>query len=309
MTTDTAKPTTMRYDVRHVTRYQYEADVTLSHHVLRLTPRELSRQRCLEHGLIIEPTPTSLHQHTDYYGNALNVLTIGVVHGTFQVEARSRVEVESPVIPEPESTPAWDEHAIDAGEDAVLADPSVDEFLHDSPLVRRQPELVEYATPSFEPGRPVLAAVLDLTQRIFADFKFDPKATTVATPLKEVLRLRRGVCQDFAQLQIGCLRALGIPARYVSGYLETLPPPGKPKLVGADASHAWIAFHCPGVGWIDVDPTNNQLPSFRHITVAWGRDYSDVSPIRGVILGAGNHELEVSVDVTPLPGPEDEIGA
>ena len=141
---------------------------------------------------------------------------------------------------------------------------------------------------------------LSLTERIHADFKFDPKATTLATPLEEVFKNRRGVCQDFAQLQIACLRSLGLPARYVSGYLETDPPPGQPRLAGADASHAWISFYCHGIGWIDVDPTNNVMPTTRHIAVACGRDYDDVSPIRGVILGAGEHTLEVAVDVVAM---------
>jgi len=148
-----------------------------------------------------------------------------------------------------------------------------------------------------------LEAVLDLTQRIHADFKFDPKATTLATPLEEVFKNRRGVCQDFAQLQIACFRSLGLPARYVSGYIETDPPPGKPRFAGADASHAWVSFYCHGIGWIDVDPTNNVLPNTRHIAVAYGRDYDDVTPIRGVILGTGEHTLKVAVDVVDLNDP------
>jgi transglutaminase-like putative cysteine protease len=162
--------------------------------------------------------------------------------------------------------------------------------------------LRRYAAASFPAGRPTLEALLDLTQRIYRDFTYDPRATTVSTPLNQVWRTRRGVCQDFAHFQIGCLRALGLPARYVSGYLVTKPPPGKPRLVGADASHAWVALYCPGVGWIDADPTNNVLPAEHHITVAYGRDFSDVSPVKGVILGGGHHTLSVAVDVTPV-GP------
>jgi len=149
-------------------------------------------------------------------------------------------------------------------------------------------------------SRPVLEAAVDLMQLIHDDFKFDPQATTVATPLEQVFRARRGVCQDFAQLQIACLRAMGLPARYVSGYLETLPPPGKPKLLGADSSHAWLQLWCGEAGWVDLDPTNNLLPTERHITVAWGRDFADVSPLRGVLVGSGTHQLQVAVDVTPL---------
>ncbi len=293
----------MLYQIRHLTTYSYEADVTLSHHMLRLTPRDLPRQRRLSHELIIDPAPAAIHRHEDYFGNALATLTLETGHHTFAVDARSQVEVFPVDIPEPDATLPWEEVAVGhdtAGGPIDLNDPIAEEFLFDSPLIQRRAALADYARPSFEPERPILDSVLDLTARIFQDFKFDPKATTVATPLEEVLRLRRGVCQDFAQLQIGCLRSIGIAARYVSGYLETLPPPGKPKLVGADASHAWLAFFCPDHGWIDVDPTNNLLPSNRHITVAWGRDYSDVSPIRGVVLGSGNHDLDVSVDVSPV---------
>ncbi len=297
----------MLYQIRHLTTYRYEADVTLSHHMLRLTPRDLPRQRRLFHELTINPMPAAIHRHEDYYGNTLAALTLEAGHNTFAVDACSQVEVFTVELPEPESTSPWDQVAVSPNTNTGPEDldcPAAEEFLFDSPLIQRRASLADYAWPSFEPERPILDSVLDLTARIFEDFKFDPKATTVATPLEEVLRLRRGVCQDFAQLQIGCLRSIGIAARYVSGYLETLPPPGKPKLVGADASHAWLAFFCPGHGWIDVDPTNNLLPSHRHITVAWGRDYSDVSPIRGVVLGSGNHDLDVSVDVSPFsPAP------
>jgi transglutaminase-like putative cysteine protease len=174
------------------------------------------------------------------------------------------------------------------------------EFTFDSPLVPLDTPFTDYARESFPPGRNLLAAVLDLTARIHRDFKFDPTATTVATPLARVLEQRRGVCQDFAHLQIACLRSLGLPARYVSGYLETVPPAGQAKLLGADASHAWVSFFCPGLGWIDVDPTNNLFPSMQHITLGWGRDYGDVSPIRGVLVGGEEHTLTVSVDVVAL---------
>jgi transglutaminase-like putative cysteine protease len=177
------------------------------------------------------------------------------------------------------------------------------EFLYDSPLIKGDDDFADYARPSFPKNRPILEAVLDLTGRLHKDFKFDPKATTIATPLEEVFKNRRGVCQDFAHLEIACLRSLGLPARYVSGYLETDPPPGKPRLTGADASHAWVSFYCHGIGWLDIDPTNNLIPGTRHITVACGRDYSDVSPVRGVILGTGDHKLKVSVDVVPVNDP------
>jgi transglutaminase-like putative cysteine protease len=173
------------------------------------------------------------------------------------------------------------------------------EFLFDSPLIKSNDDFADYSRPSFPKGRPILEAVQDLSERIHKDFKFDPSATDVSTPVTQVLKDRRGVCQDFAHLQIACLRSIGLPARYVSGYLNTIPPPGQPKLAGADASHAWVSFYCDAHGWIDIDPTNNQIPNLQHITVGWGRDYSDVSPVRGVVLGSAGHALKVSVDVRP----------
>ena len=178
------------------------------------------------------------------------------------------------------------------------------QFVFDSPYIPTGDRFAAYAAPSFPPGRPVFEAVLELTSRIHAEFCYDPTATTIATPIKEVLEQKHGVCQDFAHLQIGCLRSLGLAARYVSGYLVNLPPPGKPRLVGAEASHAWISFFCPGFGWIDLDPTNNQVPSDRHIVLAWGRDYDDVSPLKGVILGGGNHTVKVTVEITPMRSGE-----
>jgi transglutaminase-like putative cysteine protease len=176
------------------------------------------------------------------------------------------------------------------------------QYAFDSPCVRNSPELADFALPSFTPGRPILAAAADLTRRIHTEFRYDPTATSVNTPPSEVLKTRRGVCQDFAHLAIGCLRSLGLPARYVSGYLLTTPPPGKPRLVGADASHAWFSVYTPDCDWVDYDPTNNIRPSDQHVTLAWGRDYSDVCPIKGVFFGGGQQVVQVSVDVTPLEG-------
>jgi transglutaminase-like putative cysteine protease len=173
------------------------------------------------------------------------------------------------------------------------------QFVFESPRVRPKAEFARYACESFLPGRPLAEALLDLTGRIYRDFRFDSKATNVRTTPEEVLRLKRGVCQDFAHLQVACLRSLGLPARYVSGYLRTYPPPGRARLVGADASHAWAAVYCPGIGWLDVDPTNNMAPSQSHVTLSWGRDYGDVSPVRGVILGGRDHKVEVGVDMEP----------
>ena len=287
----------MIYRVAHHTIYDYSDTVSLSHHVLRLRPRATARQRVVECELQVTPVPVTSAHYTDHFGNPIVFVSIEAGHQKLVVAATSVVEVfDSPVI-EPAKTLPWDSLCDlgltapqSGGLDAV-------EFIYDSPLIKTEPEYAAYAKPSFVAGRPLLEAAEELTERIFEDFKFDPTATTVATPLHDVFKHRRGVCQDFAHVQIACLRSLGLPARYVSGYLETEPPPGKPRVIGADASHAWVSVFCPGSGWIDLDPTNNVLPSTRHITVGWGRDYSDISPVRGVILGGGKHELSVSVDV------------
>jgi transglutaminase-like putative cysteine protease len=174
---------------------------------------------------------------------------------------------------------------------------SAREFVFDSPLVRAHPSLAAYAEPTFRPGRPIVEAILELNHRIETEFAYDPSATDISTPLAQVLRQRRGVCQDFAHVAVGCLRSMGLAARYVSGYLETMPPPGMPRLVGADASHAWASVFLPDFGWLDLDPTNDLLPSGRHIVVGWGRDFSDISPLIGVVLGGGQHRLTIGVDV------------
>jgi transglutaminase-like putative cysteine protease len=217
------------------------------------------------------------------------------------VEANSELEVRAAPPPDFAASPPWEtvQQSLDAYPTGEILDAW--QFVFDTPRVRSSPDLAAYARESFPAGRPLLAAVLDLTRRIHQDFRFDKTATEVATPVQTFFEKRRGVCQDFAHLQIGCLRSLGLPSRYVSGYLRTLPPPGRPRLVGADASHAWCAAWCPVAGWVDFDPTNNCVPSDGHITVAWGRDYSDVSPIYGVLLGGARHKLQVAVDVQPMP--------
>jgi transglutaminase-like putative cysteine protease len=267
---------------------------------MRLTPRALTRQRLLEHEIEVHPTPAATNQRIDYFGNDVTFATIERTHRQLSVISRSRVAVSPAFIPDAGETPGWETVRGLCRADRTASVLEATEFTFASPLVPLEPVFAEFAASAFEPGRPILDAVTDLTARIHREFKFDPAATTISTPLIEVLEKRRGVCQDFAHLQIACLRALGLPARYVSGYLETVPPPGQSKLVGSDASHAWLSFFCPGIGWMDVDPTNNLFPSMQHITLGWGRDYSDVSPVRGVILGAGKHDLNVAVDVVSL---------
>jgi transglutaminase-like putative cysteine protease len=283
------------YEVVHTTEYDYSEPVAVSHHLARLRPRGLAYQRCEAYQLTIEPPPAASTSFDDYFGNTTTFFAVQKPHRRLEVKAVSRVAIDATMLPDPASTPAWD--AI--SDRSAMPFEAIEFALHDRDATAA-PSIARYARESFPAGRPLLQAVMDLTGRIFREFTFDPRATTVATPLDEVFSARRGVCQDFARFEIACLRSLGIATRYVSGYLETSSPPGKPKLVGADASHAWLAFHCPGHGWIGVDPTNNLLPSTRHVTLGWGRDYYDVSPIRGVILGGGAHTLRVRVDVARL---------
>ena len=296
---------TQLFDITHTTTYDYRSPVTVAHHLLRLTPRQLRRQMRVAHELDLQPAPTSLHRHIDYFGNEVAFTIFEGAHRQLCVTARSRVGVGAPFIPEAAETPAWESVRSLCRVDLSASVLDASEFTFGSPLVPLDTPFTDYARESFPPGRNLLEAVLDLTARIHRDFKFDPTATTVATPLAQVLEQRRGVCQDFAHMQIACLRSLGLPARYVSGYLETVPPPGQSKLLGADASHAWVSFFCPGLGWIDVDPTNNLLPSMQHITLGWGRDYGDVSPIRGVLVGGEEQTLKVAVDVVALGEMDD----
>ena len=289
----------MNYKVSHTTVFNYSEAVPICHNEVHLTPRDHRRQTCLSHRLRVRPQPVRLETRLDFFGNHTGSFSIQEGHERLSVTAISKVQVSPPEIPAPHSTPVWEE----VRDRFALGQPpwwlDARQFVFDSPHVTTTDDLREFAAPSFPLGRPWLVGVLDLTARIFRDFKYDPQATTINTPLATVLHDRRGVCQDFAHLQIAALRALGLPARYVSGYLLTSPPPGQTRLVGADASHAWLSAFCPEVGWIDFDPTNNQIPTTKHITLAWGRDYSDVCPIKGVLIGGGQHRMRVSVDVSP----------
>jgi transglutaminase-like putative cysteine protease len=282
----------VKYQVVHETQYNYSGLVSLSHHISRLAPRPLPHQACGSHELQIDPVPEATTSHVDYFGNAMTFFAMQSPHKRLTVRARSIVELSAVALPDTSTLP-W-ERAIERTSMPLEAL----ECAVDATATRLRTALAAYTRPSFPAGRPLLEAVADVTARIHADFIYDRDATTIATPLAQVFEARRGVCQDFARLEIGCLRSLGLAARYVSGYLETVPASGVPRLVGAAASHAWLAVHGPEIGWVDVDPTNNLFPSGRHVTVAWGRDYGDVSPIRGVILGGGEHSLRVSVDVS-----------
>jgi transglutaminase-like putative cysteine protease len=287
----------MIYNISHRTVYEYTAPVTVSHHAARVEPRGLPQQSTESFALHIDPAPALQKTRTDYFGNRVWGFAIQEVHTHLEITATSRVTVSPVTAPALALSAPW-EKVVELFSDPVS--PEVVEpyqFVFDSPLLRVSPELADYARESFAPGTPLLVAVADLNRRIFKDFKYDPIATTVATPLEEVLAKRRGVCQDFAHLAIASLRSLGIPSRYVSGYLRTHAPAGKKRLVGSDASHAWFSVFCPSTGWLDFDPTNNILPAEEHITVAYGRDYTDVSPVTGVITGGGSHQVKVAVDV------------
>jgi transglutaminase-like putative cysteine protease len=240
-----------------------------------------------------------LSERIDCFGNRERFFSIQTPHTELVIEAQSKVRVGARK-PWPDRTPPWEDVCSVIPRDLSREGLEAYEFVFESPRIRTNRDFAGYASESFTPRRPLAEALLDLTARIHADFRFDSKATNVRTSPEEVFKKRRGVCQDFAQFQIACLRSLHLPARYVSGYLRTLPPPGRPRLVGADASHAWVSVYCPEAGWLDVDPTNNVVPSDGHVTLAWGRDYGDISPVRGMILGGRDHTLQVGVDMEPL---------
>jgi len=290
----------MIYRIFHRTTYEYKHPVSVGTHVACLKPRALPHHRLAHSELRIQPRPATRTERVDFFGNLLCFFTIQEPHRELVVEARSEVIMDGNGTPWPQLALPWEEAVKVVPNDHSPAGLEAYQFGFESPRIRIRPEFASYALQSFTPRRPMPEALLDLTARIHRDFRFDSKATSVRTPIEEVFKKRRGVCQDFAHLQIACLRSLNLAARYVSGYLRTYPPPGQPRLVGADASHAWVSAYCPGIGWLDVDPTNNLVPSNGHVTLAWGRDYSDVSPLRGLILGGGAHKLHVGVDMEPL---------
>lgn len=287
----------MRFQVRHVTSYRYAGTASLCYNLAHLTPRETSRQRVLHAELVVDPVPDDRSHRLDEHGNRVEYFTIERPHEGLDVTSSCELEV-APYDISPAAARTWE-----ATRDAVVGPLAEREFLLESALVPALDQVADYAAPSFPAGRTLLDAVTDLTSRIHRDFAFHPGATTVSTPLHEVLELRSGVCQDFAHLAVGCLRSMGLAARYVSGYLETLPPPGQPKLVGADATHAWCAVRLADGSWLDLDPTNDAVGPDDYLVVAWGRDYADVVPVKGVVMAARDDmELRVAVDVERVGG-------
>ena len=306
----------VRYHVLHETRYDYGSPVSLSQQQLHLSPRILAWQQVEEQCVDIEPTPSWRRDGLDAFGNPVTWVAFHAPHDSLLIRSVMTIAVEPHLPGDLKNSPPWeavrDRLAYDAT-DPQPADLDATRFLFESPHVRIKHELADYAADCFPPGKPLLLCVQALMAKIFTEFTFDPEATTVSTPVLEVLENKRGVCQDFAHLMIACLRAMGLAARYVSGYLLTRPPPGKPRLIGADASHAWVSVYVPGseYGWVDFDPTNNLLPDTEHITLSFGRDFSDISPLRGIILGGGGAEPEVAVTVFPIDEEEmpDELSA
>lgn len=285
------------YEIRHRTEYRYSSPVTPSFSLLHVLPRDTPAQRCVSSTITVDPPPDDQREHTDFFGNRAAYVAISAPHRSLTVTATSVVEVTGGRGPASLSLfgqQAWEEVA-------ASRDPEVVHYMLDSPRARASDAFAAYAGPSFPPGRGLIEAVTELADRIHADFRFAPGETDVDTPLDEVLARREGVCQDFAHLGIACLRSMGLPARYVSGYLETDPPPGRPKLAGADVSHAWFSVLFPGAGWLDLDPTNGQIVGDRHVVTAFGRDYGDVAPLSGVIYTRGRTTgMRVEVDVAAV---------
>jgi transglutaminase-like putative cysteine protease len=291
----------MIYDVRQVTTYHYAAPVATASHVLRLSPVDRPGQRVLAMTLDVEPAPAERTESRDFFGNGLTRIALHTRHDALVLRTTARIDVMPPAIPPPEATPAWETVRELAWASADLAPLAPAHFLFPSRRVPVVGEITAYAAESFAPGRPVLAAGLELACRIKADFAYDPEATDVTTPVARAFQLKRGVCQDFSEIMIAGLRGLGLAACYVSGFLRTAPPPGRPRLEGADATHAWVSLWCgPAAGWIGLDPTNAMLAGIDHIVLAVGRDYADAAPVDGVIVAAGDHALEVAVDVVPV---------
>lgn len=287
----------MLLHVTHETRYAYAPAVSTAQHQVHLRPIQAGGQQLLSHELIISPQPDQCVACDDVYGNTRTYISLQQTHEELRITARSLVRTVAPR--EPASDMSWEQvREFFRYRRGAPYDPAA-EFCFASPYVPRHEHFAAYARASFEAGRPALDATRELMQRIHADFLYESHSTDVGTPALESLRLRRGVCQDFAHVMIGCLRGMGLPARYVSGYLLTAPPPGQARLVGCDASHAWASVFLPDAGWCDFDPTNRRAPGEDYVTLALGRDYSDVSPIRGVILGGADHTLSVAVTVEP----------
>ncbi len=292
----------MRYRITHTTKYTYSDPVPVCHNKVHLRPRSTASQTCQQFRLIVIPDPPAIESSLDYFGNTVDYFSLADSHRGLSVTATSEVEVlQSTAQATTGGGPAWEDVVALLRARPPKADLNDCLFAFDSDYATTATNLANYARVSFVSGRPIVEATRNLTRRIHAEFQYNSQATNVRTRVAEVFANKAGVCQDFAHLEIACLRSLGLAARYASGYLRTLPPPGKPRLVGADASHAWVSVYCGPLGWIDFDPTNNVIPAGDHVTIAYGRDYGDVCPIQGVFVGGGDQSMTVSVDVLPVP--------
>jgi transglutaminase-like putative cysteine protease len=285
------------YDISHDTTFDYAQPVSVSHQLLRLAPRESSRQKPLFSRLIVEPAPVMRKTRNDFFGNEITYLTVQVPHARLAIRSASRVEVQPVDVALLNLGPCWEDVAtsLDSPNNRAALEASLYAFA--SPYVDIDDDVTDFARETFTRNKAFLPAVMELTAKIYHEFVYEGGVTDVWTPVSEVLTKRRGVCQDFAHLEIAALRSLGLPARYMSGYLLTHPAEGKERLIGADASHAWVSVWCPDFGWVEFDPTNNIMPSDEHIALAWGRDYGDVSPTTGIIVGGGAHTVSVGVSV------------
>ncbi len=289
----------MRYRVVHITQYKYSSEVSLSHNQMRLSPRTLDYQSVEWPQLTVTPLPKLQRTWVDTFGNRTQFFSIEQSHNEMEVCAESQIERHTPTFHDLKEY-SWETIVARTTVPRSKADREASQFAFDSTYVSSFEAARDFAKPSFTVGRSIVDVTVDLTARIFKDFEYDSQATQISTPINEVLGLRRGVCQDFAHLQIACLRSWGIPARYVSGYLLTHAPAGKEKLIGSDASHAWLSVYAGDGNWLDFDPTNNVRPAEQHITIGWGRDYADICPIQGVLIGGGRTQLNVSVDVRQI---------
>ena len=288
----------MRYKLTHRTKYSYFGPVNTYHSLVCLQPRTLAGQVCHAFSLHISPTPVEIVSRTDFFGNTIHYFSIDVSHKELIVVAQSDVESLPKEVPFPNESMTCEE-SFNYIWNMRSVKVELLQYLLPSPFIEWDDEIKKFAESCFPPNQPLYECVSNLCRKIFKEFSFVSNFTTVNTPIKTVLKERKGVCQDFSHLAIACLRSLGFPARYVSGYIETLPPPGKKKLQGSDASHAWISVYIPPFGWCEFDPTNNMVPQERHIVTAYGRDYGDIAPLKGIIFSSGRHTLSVEVDVIP----------
>ncbi len=288
------------YTVVHETEYHYATPVVHAWQLVHLEPRPTRWQQVLEYSLQVNPEPSELARTIDYFGNPVSRFSVARAHSALLVRTSSKVVVEAHAPAPGTPSPAWEQVRSEALEGPPAQTFELAQYVAPSPFAPLLSAAAAFGRREFSEGRPWLDALVGLVRLIHAEFEFDPVATTVSTPIATLLENRRGVCQDFAHLMVSALRSLGLPARYVSGYILTLPPPGKPRLAGADASHAWVSAWCPGLGWIDADPTNAKLADTEFVTVGWGRDYGDVPPLRGVMRGGDEQELEVRVTVEPI---------